>query len=193
VEYLPRLKIAELVDFVSRSDSNFVTVRGIIGSGKSHILVAYVLYMLATSDMKVVYFPHCSTAAVNVHESLISALLIAMPEAANEIEVLSSLVEIRTFVSNKKKLGAKFLFVMDDWNFYDNPTVNSNVEEKKAIESILYYGKRIYGFSSNSDFVNSKSAGVTSIPAFVVNASLSGHTGRVVRCANHWRTHSRIL
>jgi hypothetical protein len=86
VTYRPRQK---LMDFklhmdsrILRNTGSIVNVRGFIGAGKSHILLAYAVYMMGLRTLgfnvpRVIYLSNCSRAAANIVQSIKMAFALA--------------------------------------------------------------------------------------------------------------------
>jgi chromosomal replication initiation ATPase DnaA len=88
--YFGRKQFVEIVKHIDRNRLRRAGVRllGNVGSGKSHLLAAYALYLQCcrvrtfADTPRVVYIPNCTASAPKIYEDLLTALQESFPLAA---------------------------------------------------------------------------------------------------------------
>lgn len=161
LQYLPRQLLGQFIDAMATErllSQKEIILCGYIGTGKSYLLAAYALYMLCSNRLqggkateKVVYISNCRVADESIVRALKFSLLLAFPDEGDAIQQLSPNhtldASMYDFIDSKCFNGFKFLFLVDDWNFYRDQNTSNAV----FLRSLFAFGRTVYGVSASRD------------------------------------------
>lgn len=168
LQYMPRERLGEFIDAMANEPllSRYeILLHGLIGTGKSYLLAAYALFMLCSSRLsdgktveRVVYISNCRKADVSMVEVLTFALLLHFPEDSAVIQQLFPNGEwnpsVYNFIDWKRASGFKFLFIVDDWDFYRD----QHTEQARCLRRLFRNGRTVYGVSGDRDYARANVA-----------------------------------
>jgi hypothetical protein len=178
VTYRPRQK---LMDFklhmdsrILRNTGSIVNVRGFIGAGKSHILLAYAVYMMGLRTLgfnvpRVIYLSNCSRAAANIVQSIKMAFALAYYDDIDDIEAFTDVQHAKNFIDVKLDQGDMApVFIFEDWNYFPDAS-----EDRVRIvkENLMAFARcvTVCGVSANEHTLKMSGSESTMANEFILN------------------------
>jgi hypothetical protein len=168
VLYCPRSTLSELYKRLrSATDDLFgkpysINVMGFIGAGKSHILLALAVYLMAQrlqgdEDIPPVIYFSCYEL---VHESLITqtkeAITLAYPDDVVGIAKISTWEDAKRYIVARSVEQKRPVFILDGWN----AVLDSNgmtLEDKSGLKGMIATSTKVFGISVNCDSMKVRS------------------------------------
>jgi hypothetical protein len=157
VMYRPRQKVIEFKEYMDPliNLGGSVNVLGFIGAGKSHILLAYAVYMMGRRALEIptppiIYLSNGTAASESIVHYMKMAIALAYFDDIGEIANIVNLQDAENFFDlNKRSTGEIPILIFDDWNIFLDTTNDRKIEAKDHLMTFAGCLK-VFGISFNN-------------------------------------------